>query len=93
MTRADLFNTLAQRGPLALVSQAMRRDFTTVDVSDPLAAAAEKLQTGQARTMVVLRDGQLAGLLTLENVQRFAFIQAALEKNMNGDESKMMRTT
>ena len=29
VTRADLFNALAQRGPLSLVSQAMRRDFAT----------------------------------------------------------------
>ena len=81
VTRADLFNALAQHGPLGFVSQAMRRDFATVDASDPLAAAAEKLQTGQVRSMVVLRDAQVAGLLTLENVQEFALIQAALEKN------------
>jgi predicted transcriptional regulator len=93
VTRADLFNALAQRGPLGWASQAMRRDFATIDARDPLAVAAEKLQTGQARSMIVLRDGQLAGLLTLENVQEFALIQAALEKNVSGDKIEAMRTT
>jgi CBS domain-containing protein len=93
VTRADLFNALAQHGPLGLVSQAMRRDFAAIDAGDPLAAAAEKLQTGQARSMIVLRDGRLAGLLTLENVQEFALIQAALEKSVGGDKIEVMRTT
>jgi hypothetical protein len=71
----------------------MRRDFATVEADEPLAVAAEKWQAGQARSMIVLRDGQLAGLLTLEHVQKFALIQAALEKNLSGDKIEMMRTT
>jgi Zn-dependent protease len=93
VARADLFNALAQHGPLGVVSQALRRDFTTVEAGEPLAAAAEKLQTGQARSLLVLRDGQLAGVLTLVNVQEFARLQAALEKNLNGDKIETMRTT
>jgi len=93
VTRAELFDALARHGSLGLVSQAMRRDFATIDAGDPLAAAAEKLQTGQARSMMVLRDGQLAGLLTLENVREFALLQAALEKNMSEDKTGMIRTT
>ena len=93
VTRADLLNALTQYGPLGFVSQAMRREFVTVEARDLLTEVAEKLQTGQARSMIVLRDGQLAGLLTLENVQEFALIQAALEKNLSGDKIEMMRTT
>jgi Zn-dependent protease len=93
VTRADLFDALAQQGPLGLVSQAMRRQVATLDAGDSLAAAAEKLQTGQARSIMVLRGGQLAGMLTLENVQEFALIQAALEKNASGDKIELMRTT
>jgi CBS domain-containing protein len=92
VTRADLFTALTQHGPLGFVAQAMRRDFVTVAVGDPLMAAAEKLQAGQARSLIVLRDGQLAGFLTLENVQEFALIQAALEKNVSGDKIKAIRT-
>ena len=93
VTRADLFDALKQYGPLGFVAQAMRRDFVAVEASEPLTEAAEKLQTGPARPMIVLRDGQLAGLLTLENVQEFALIQAALEKNTSGDKIEAIRTT
>jgi CBS domain-containing protein len=93
VARPDLLNALTQYGPLGFVAQAMRRDFVTVEANDPLTAAAEKLQTGQARSLIVLRDGQLAGLLTLENVQEFVLIQAALEKNVSGDKIKVIRTT
>jgi Zn-dependent protease/CBS domain-containing protein len=93
VTRADLFQALTQYGSLGFVSQAMRRDFVTIEAADQLAAAAEKLQTGQVRSLIVLRDGQLAGLLTLENVQEFALIQAALEKNVSGDKIEAMRMT
>jgi len=93
VTRADLFTALTQYGPLGFVAQAMCRDFATVEADEALAAAAEKLQTRQARSMIVLRDGQLAGLLTPENVQEFALIQAALEKNRRSDKIEAMRTT
>jgi CBS domain-containing protein len=93
VTRADLFNALALHGPQGWAAQAMRHDFATIDAAAPLAAAAEKLQTGQARSMFVLRDGRLAGLLTLENVQEYARLQAALEKKVSGDKIGMARTT
>jgi Zn-dependent protease/predicted transcriptional regulator len=93
VSRAELFNALAQHGPLGFVSQALRRDFAAVDAGDPLTTAAEKLQTGQARSLLVLRGGQLAGMLTLENVQEFALIQVALEKNQSGDKIEAVRTT
>jgi hypothetical protein len=50
-------------------------------------------QTGQTRSIIVLSDGQLVGLLTLGNVQEFALIQAALEKNVSGDKIEVIRTT
>ncbi len=93
VTRADFLNALTQYGSPGFVSQAMRRDFATVEATDPLAAAAAKLQAGQVRSLMVLRDGQLAGLLTLENVQEFALIQAALEKNVSSDKIELIRTT
>ena len=85
VTRADLLNALTQYGPLGFVSQAMRHDIEMIQADEPLTAAAEKLQIGQTQSMIVLRDGQLVGLLTLENVQEFALIQAALKNNMSND--------
>ncbi|HSD84901.1 MAG TPA: site-2 protease family protein [Anaerolineae bacterium] len=93
VTRSDLFDVLARRGPSSLVGHAMQRDFATVQAEDLLAQAVEKLQTGQARALLVLRDGQLVGLLTLKNVQEFMLIQAALDRNPRSDKIEMMRTT
>ena len=62
MTRADLLNALAQHGPLGYVAQAMRRDFATVEADEPLAAAAEKLQTGQVRSMMRAARRSTGGL-------------------------------
>jgi len=93
VTRADLFNALAQHGPLGRVSHVMRRDFTTVEARSLLTPAAEQLQAGQVRSLIVLRDGQLVGLLTLKNVREFALLQAALDKNISSDKIEMMRTT
>ncbi|CAG0929293.1 Putative zinc metalloprotease Rip3 [Thermoflexales bacterium] len=93
VTRSDLFDALARRGPLGLVSQAMQREFAIVQAGDMLPSAIEQLQTGQARSLLVLRDGQLVGLLTLENVQEFRLIQAALEQNLQAKQIEMMRTT
>ena len=93
VTRADLFNALAQHGPLGRVSHVMRRDFATVEACSPLTPAAEKLQTGQVRSLIVLRDGQFVGLLTLKNVREFALLQAAVDKNVSNDKIEMIRTT
>ncbi len=91
VTRADLFDALARYGSLGVVSQAMRRDFATIDVTGQLVEAAERLRSGQVRLLLVLRDGQLAGLLTWGNVQEFALIRTALEKNVSDDKVEAMR--
>ncbi len=91
VTRADLFDALARYGSLGVVSQAMRRDFATIDVTGQLVEAAERLRSGQVRLLLVLRDGQLAGLLTWGNVQEFALIRTALEKSVSDDKVEAMR--
>jgi Zn-dependent protease/CBS domain-containing protein len=92
LTRNDLLEALSQRGPLGLVGHAMRRDFSVVEVGAPLIDAVEKLQSGHVRSVLVLRQGELVGLLTLKNVQEFAAIQTALEKNAGDDQIEMIRT-
>ena len=85
VTRHDLLHALSERGSLGFVSQAMRRDFATIEAGEMLATAVERLQGGEVRALVVLRQGQMAGLLTLENVQEFVMVQAALDKTVGGD--------
>ncbi|HVF09174.1 MAG TPA: site-2 protease family protein [Abditibacteriaceae bacterium] len=78
LTRTDLMLALAQRGLETRVADVMRRDFCTANASEMLEPVFARLGQEQCRTMPVLRDGQLAGLLTLENVGEFVMIQAAL---------------
>ncbi len=93
VTRGDLLTALKERGPSSPVSQAMRRDSVTVEAGEMLWSAAERLQSEGAPACVVLRDGALAGLLTLKNLQDFMMIQTAVDKNMTGGKMDVPRTT
>lgn len=76
LTRADLMLALAQRGPATRVSEVMRRDFCTANAGEMLEPVFARLGQEHCRTMPVLRDGRLAGLLTLENVGEYIMIES-----------------
>jgi hypothetical protein len=57
----------------------------TADPSEMLEGAFQRLQGTPGRVLPVVRDGQLVGLLTLENVGEFLMIQSALR---SGDGSQ-----
>jgi CBS domain-containing protein len=78
LTRGDLIGALSQRGPDALVREAMQREFATTDPREMLERAFERLQECQCHTLPVVRDGRLLGLLTGDNVTEALMIQQAL---------------
>ena len=78
LTRGDLLVALAKQGQQSLVKDVMRRDFQTVDSSEMLEAAFMRLQSCECHTLPVERNGQLVGLLTMDNVGEFIMIQSAL---------------
>lgn len=78
LTQGDLITALAQRGQEALVASVMRREFQTVDSFEMLETAFRQLQTSDCRTLPVTHNGQLVGLVTMDNVGEFIAIQAAL---------------
>jgi predicted transcriptional regulator len=78
LTRNDLFVALSQNGLEAPVSSVMRTSFSTADIGEMLQPGFARLQESEVRTMPVLRQGQLVGLLTPENLQEFLMIQSAL---------------
>ena len=58
------------------------RDVTALDCDEPLDAALSAVRSGKDfTTCPVFRAGELAGLLTAENVGEFFMIRAALGKN------------
>lgn len=77
LTRQDLLVELTRRGQEAPVGEAMRHEFETVDASEMLETAFQRLQSCPCRTAPVIRSGELVGLLTMENVGEFVAIQAA----------------
>jgi CBS domain-containing protein len=79
LTRRDLLSALHERGPAAPVSGAMRRDVPPVEVGAPLETAFQRLQTEGLPAVPVTRAGELAGLLTMENIAEFLMVSAALE--------------
>jgi Zn-dependent protease/predicted transcriptional regulator len=78
LTREDLLRMLAQQGTEVRVRDAMRRDFTTVDSHAMLEEALALLQTCECRTIVVLHDGRLVGMLTPDNIAELIAIESAL---------------
>lgn len=79
LTRHDLLVGLTQRGQQTPVSESMQREFATVEASDMLEVAFQRLQSCQCYTLPVLRRGELVGLVTMDNVGEFVAIQTAIQ--------------
>ena len=54
----------------------MRQDFQMVEATEMLEMAFVRLQRCKCRTMPVIRNGRLSGLLTMENVGEFLSIHS-----------------
>lgn len=80
LTRNDLLHALQRYGQDALVGDVMRRDVRFADAFEMLEAVSNRLQECSCHTMPVLRNGELVGLVTMENIGEFLMIQSALEK-------------
>lgn len=79
LTRSALLNGLARLGQNMPVADIMQKEFTTAEPSEMAEAAFARLQRGDCRSLPVLRDGQLVGIVTSENVGEFLMVQAALQ--------------
>jgi len=78
LTKSDLLSALARRGDADPVAEVMQRDFQVAHSHDMLESVLERLQECPCHTMPVVRNGDLVGLLTTENLGEFMLIQAAL---------------
>lgn len=79
LTRGDLLNALAQQGTDRLVREVMQQQFEVVDATEMLENVLPRLQTCACHSMPVVRNGELVGLLTMDNVGEFLLIQSALD--------------
>jgi CBS domain-containing protein len=78
LTREDLVRAIARGGTDLLVRDAMGRDFRSVDSHDMLEQAVQVLRQSGCRSLPVEHNGELVGMLTLENVGEFMMIRSAM---------------
>jgi CBS domain-containing protein len=78
LTRADLMGALSTQNMQRPVAEVMQREFQIADSSDMLEAAMARLQACACRTLPVVHEGRLVGLVTMDNIGEFVLIHAAL---------------
>jgi Zn-dependent protease len=78
LTRADLIRGLAERGTEGRVGEVMQRQFETTDPLEMLENVLARLQTCDCHSLPVVRDHQLVGLVTAENLSELLMIREAL---------------
>jgi Zn-dependent protease len=81
LTRDDLLKSLAQKGPQTLVAGTMTEQFEVGDPADMLDLVLARLQSCRCRTLLVLKGGELVGILTMDNVGEFLMFQSALHSD------------
>ncbi len=80
LTRADLMREIAKGGVDMPVRTAMKREVVTVDSHEMLEHALAIMREANSRSVPVLHDGALVGLLTLDHVGELLMLQTALRQ-------------
>jgi Zn-dependent protease/CBS domain-containing protein len=78
LTRGDLLAGLAKGGQNAEVGAFMHQEFRTAAPGEKAEQVFARLQDCDCRTLPVLEDGQLEGIVTMENLGEYLMIQTAL---------------
>lgn len=79
LTRSGLLRALAERGDQAPVGDVMDREFPTASPHEQAGEVLTRLKSGGTHSIPVVRDGQLLGVLTLDNVGEYVMVQTALK--------------
>ena len=78
LTQGDLLAALSKEDSTMPVTDVMQRDFVTVDAHEMLESAFARFGKCSCKTLPVVHDGRLVGMLTMDNVGEFLAIQSAL---------------
>lgn len=81
VTHANVLEGLAKFGANAEVKRVMQPNVETAHPDELLQGAFERLQLHAGRAMVVVREGQVVGLLTPQNVGEMLTMGKALEQS------------
>jgi len=75
LRRADLVKGISQDGAAMRVSDVMSSDPMTADENEPLEEVVMRMREEQSGSLPVLRQGQVVGLLTMENIGELVMLQ------------------
>lgn len=78
LTRNALINGLSRLGGSLPVADAMEKEFSVADPNALAETVFLQPQGAPSRSLPVMQNGQLLGILTSENVGEFLMVQAAL---------------
>ena len=78
LTRGALLKALRERGEQALVGDVMAREFQQAGPNEAVDDALTRLKSSGSNSLPVIRDGQLLGVLTMDNVGEYVMVQDAL---------------
>jgi CBS domain-containing protein len=92
VTHANVLEGLAKLGPDAPVKLVMQRNVPTADPGEPLQGAFERLATANGRALVVVRGGQVIGLITPHHIGEIVTMGKALRNSRAGHTKPPART-
>jgi Zn-dependent protease/CBS domain-containing protein len=78
LPRATLLKALRERGEHALVGEVMQREFSQANPSELADDVLTRLKASGGQSIPVIRNGELLGVLTMDNVGEYVMVQAAL---------------
>ena len=78
LTRSTLLKALAERGENAAVGEVMNPEFQQASPHESADDVLTRLKSCGCHSMPVIQDGQLLGVLTMDNVGEYVMVQAAL---------------
>lgn len=84
LTRPALLKALAERGDQTPVRDVMDRDFQQANPGDQADDVLTRLRACGCHSIPVIRNGQLLGVLTMDNVGEYVMVQAALKGARTG---------
>jgi Zn-dependent protease len=81
LTESGLLTGLRNNGEATPVSMVMEKSFRTADSYEMLETAFARLSECACHTMPILHDGELVGLVTMDNIGEFIRIQSMLNRS------------
>ncbi len=76
LTREILTEALHKRGPAVAVEEVMLKEFPIATETTPLTEILERMQSSGTKAVTIIRDGDLKGIITLEQIGRYSMLCA-----------------